>query len=64
MAKRTGVPTMLQVSKNLCRLVVKFEPVIRATYPANNALSVALTAALTACQVLVTELDAVREIGD
>ena len=64
MAKRTGVPTMIMVARDLCRLVVKFTPVIQNLYPANATLQAALAAALTACQALDAELSAVREIGD
>ena len=64
MAKRTGVPTMLQVAKRLCELIVKFGPLIGTLYPSNTALQAALAAANAACGTLATELEAVREYGD
>ena len=64
MARRTGVPSMMQVAQTLCRLIVKFSPVIAVVYPGNAALQAALAAANAACAVLVDELAAVRETGD
>lgn len=64
MARRTGVPSMIGIAHELCRLITKFSPVIAALYPGNTALQAALAAALAACQVLEGELVAVRELGD
>lgn len=64
MARRTGVPTILSVAQNLCRLIVKFTPVIQSLYPTNTALLAALAAANAACATLVQEVSAVREYGD
>jgi hypothetical protein len=64
MARRTGVPTIQGVAKELCRLVTKFTPVIAAAYPSNSALLLALDAANAACAALVLELETVREYGD
>ena len=63
MAKRTGVYSLRKVAILMCRLLLKFEPVIRSTWPSNTALQAALTAASAACHTLRIELDAVREIG-
>lgn len=64
MASRTGVPAIIAVSKEICRLIVKFTPVIKKEYPDATALHDALDVASTACSVLVPLLEAVREIGD
>lgn len=64
MAKRTGVPTMMQVARRLCDLIIKFSPIIAQAYPGNAALMAALAAANAACSELHMELIAVREYGD
>lgn len=64
MAKRTGIPTMIVVAKRLCGLVQKYGTVIQLLYPDNTALIAALAAANAACQTLVDEATAVRELGD
>lgn len=64
MTRRTGIPTILQVAQEMCRLIVKFTPVIQAIYPNNTALLAALAAANAACAELVQEVAAVRELGD
>lgn len=64
MAKRTGVPSLLIVAKEMCRLITKFAPIITAAYPSNAALQAALAAALAACAALGDQLMAVREYGD
>lgn len=64
MARRTGVPSLLQVAKRMCDLLNKFSPVISTLYPSNAALLAALSAAEAACHVLRDELAAVRETGD
>jgi len=64
MARRTGVPAMIKVAQEMCRLIVKFTPVIQTLYGSNAALMAALAAANAACAVLVGELAEVRELGD
>ena len=64
MARRTGIPTILEVAQALCRLVTKFTPIIAQLYPTNTALLAALEAANAACGVLVQQLALVREYGD
>jgi len=63
MAKRTGVPSLMEVARRLCLLIVKFTPVITATYPTNTTLHAALAAANAACNALHEELSTVREYG-
>lgn len=64
MARRTGIPTIQTVARQLCKYVTKYSSVIAKLYPENAALLAALTAAAAACQVLQVELEAVREYGD
>lgn len=64
MAKRIGIPAIIAVAKEACRLVTKFTPAITKAYPTNTTLLAALAAANAACAVLVTEAEAVRIYGD
>ena len=64
MAKRTGVPTLLQVADKLCRLIARFSPIIQREYPASTAVHGALAAALIACSALAVALSEIREYGD
>jgi len=63
MAKRTGVPSLMQAARVLCLLITKFTPVIQRLYGNNESLMEALAAANLACAVLHEELSAVREYG-
>lgn len=63
MATKTGVPSLIQVARRMCKLITAFSPIIRRVYPDNEALLLALDAAMTACSVLDAELEAVREYG-
>lgn len=63
MARRTGIPAIMAVGKELCRLVNKFGPLIRSLYPENAALDTALTAAYVACEALHEKLMEVAEEG-
>lgn len=64
MATRTGLPSIYKIARELCRLLTKFGPVIRALYPDNATLLAALAAAETACHNLVDEIKAAVEPGD
>lgn len=64
MTSRTGVPSLILVARELCRLIFKFSPVIQRAYPSNLALQAALLAANSACDVLRLELEGVRDYGD
>lgn len=63
MASRTGVPSLIGIASEMCRLLAKFSPIIAAKYPTNAALIAALAAANAACSVLDAELKQVRETG-
>ena len=64
MARRTGVPTLMDIASRMCKLIVAFAPIIRRVYPDSTALHLALDSALVACQALHEELETVREYGD
>jgi len=64
MARRTGVPALMQVARRMCDLITRFTPIIVQVYPQNSALNAALAAANAACAVLHQELAEVREYGD
>lgn len=64
MAKRTGVPSLIDVAHELCRLLAKFSALITKLYEGNDALIAALTAAQIACAALEAELLLVRDFGD
>lgn len=64
MAKKTYVPTLLNLSVKLCRYIARATPVITQLYGSNATLMAALAAANAACNDLAQELAAVREYGD
>lgn len=64
MARRTGVPSLLDAARELCRLLAKFNDIIVLLYPSSPALHAALAAANAACATLAQELNKVREYGD
>lgn len=64
MAKRTYVPSLLNATVLLCKLIAKATPVITALFPSNQDLLDKLAAANTACSALSGALALVREFGD
>jgi len=63
-ARRTGVPSIMLIAREMCRLLAKFSPVITTLYPTNAALLAALAAAQAACAQLDAQLALVRDYGD
>lgn len=61
---RNGVPTMMIVAQKMCRLIVKFTPIITLQFPTNTDLLASLAAANVACAALEAQLALVREYGD
>lgn len=61
--RRDGLYSIAKYARILCRLLNDFAPVIERLYPNNSALRAALAAALTACSVLVGEVEAQRQQG-
>lgn len=64
MARRTGIPALMEVARRMCQLITNFTPVIVQLYGNNTALMAALSAANAACAALHEELAQVREYGD
>lgn len=63
MTRRLGVPSLIDVAKEMCRLITLFSPIIQRAYPNNAALLAALAAANAACATLHLECEKVREFG-
>lgn len=61
--RRTGLTTLRQLAYRMCRLIAKFDPIIRKVYPDATELHLALEAANTACALLVSESDDVLPAG-
>lgn len=61
--RRTGLPSLRSVAREMCRLLFKFSPVIRLLYGDNATLMAALVAAETACHELVKQIDETLEPG-
>lgn len=64
MARRTGIPTLVGVARQMCRYITRYTPVIRTLYPDNTLLLAALATANEACDQLEQQLTLVREVGD
>lgn len=64
MARRTGITSIQYFGRQLCRLIVKFTPIIQSLDGYTPAVGVALSAALAACQALEAELMELQEVGD
>jgi hypothetical protein len=57
MAQRSGLPTILQLAKQLCKFISVWTPVIQKFYGGNAALMAALASANAACAVLAAAID-------
>lgn len=64
MARKTGVPTMLDEAQSLSKHITSFQPIIQSVYSSNQDLLDALLAAAQCLIPLIQELSAVRERGD
>lgn len=64
MARRTGVPTMLQEAEQLQGHITRYTATIQSIYPTNADLIDAMTSCATCLVSLIKELSAVRERGD
>jgi hypothetical protein len=60
MAARTGIPTLNDLAKEMCKYVTKFSPGLAIIYASNPALLAALAAASAACAELAKETEKVR----
>jgi hypothetical protein len=54
----------MKVAKELCRLLVKFAPIIRSLEAYTPAVGTAMDAAMAACSALHEALEELRELGD
>lgn len=61
--QRIGFYSIRKYARLMCKYIQLFEPVIRRAYPNNATLQAALTAAMTACNLLVEQIDEVAEQG-
>lgn len=61
--RRLGVWTLHKLSRQMCKYVVQFTPLIRNAFPENTAVLVALEAANVACAALEAELEPLLEQG-
>lgn len=64
MATRTGVPTMLYLSKKLVRIITKFLPVLQTEFPDNEDLLTAVQDCANCLTSLIALLAEVRDTGD
>jgi len=62
--EKDGVSTLLKYARLMCAAVNKFAPIIRAKYPDNPTLMIALAAAETMCATFIDEFEAIRNYGD
>lgn len=54
---KNGLVSLNRTARAMCRIVTAYAPIIRAQYPENANLMLALTAAETACTLIVPETD-------
>lgn len=64
MTRRTGIPSLIQVGKLLCKYITNYTSVILLLYPDNEELAAALAAANTACAALIAILGPLRDVED
>lgn len=62
--RRSGLPTLLELAKKMCRIIVTFTPAIQKLYGENAALMAALAAANVACHELEQEISEAVLPGD
>jgi len=63
MATRTGMPAIVAVAREMCRLITKFTPIIRIAVSDNAQVLLALEAANAACSALDEQLAEFIETG-
>lgn len=61
---KTGIPTLNDIAKEMCKYLAKFGPGLAILYASNPALLAALAAANAACHELAIRTEEVRDIGD
>lgn len=61
--RRTGIPTLTYLAREMCRLITKFGPIIREISNNDPGVATALSAALAACSALDEKLQEYAEQG-
>lgn len=64
MARKTGVPTLLDEAQGLQKHITQFQPVLGNIFSSNPDLINALADVALCLVPLIKELGAVRELGD
>jgi len=64
MARRTGVPTLLRVIRELCKYLAVFTPLIKTLFPSETNLHTKLDELNALCSAIVPLLEDIREYGD
>ena len=64
MARRTGVPTMLDEAQSLQQHITQYTPVVQGIFPLSPELVTAMNDCANCLTSLITELSKVREVGD
>lgn len=64
MARRTGIPTILEEAQSLQNHLTAYQPTIQSIHPTNTDLLDAITSCATCLVNLIQEVSAVRERGD
>ena len=62
--RRTGLTTIRNIAFQLCQIITRSTPIIKAIYPDAAELHTALSVANTACGVLVSEANETLPVGD
>jgi hypothetical protein len=62
MARRTGIPSIIELAKRMCDLIIRFQGVIRLITNNDPIVEAALQAALAACDALANSLGEYREV--
>ena len=57
--QRNGLRSVRNFAQQVCKYITTWTPIIRLAFPANPALQAALSAANSACALLVEEADKV-----
>lgn len=62
MTRRTGIPSIIQTGKLLCKFITNYTSVILLLFPENEDLAAALASANVACAALVAILGPLRDV--
>lgn len=64
MTQKTGQTALQGLAKEMCKLILRWFPVMKRVYPENVALHLAIESADIACKALFEELEGVKNYGD